>query len=208
MVKKFFISSIQKIIHKSIHEPDFMNLVPYINNEVPLDTYFLVLEINKDQVFSMLRALNIKKSTRLDLLVGPRILKISAECICSKPLTKIIMYYIVNGIFPERCEEAKFIPMHKTGPIDDISCYRPVLPTLSKIIEKHIFISFYEYLDKYSLILRNKPRFRRSHSCETSLLQYWYDNVNKGKIVGTVFIDLRKAFDLVDHKLILLKLRL
>ena len=61
----------------------------------------------------MLRALNIK-STGLDLL-GPRILKISAECIC-KPLTKIINYCITNGVFPKRWKEAKIIPMHKTGP--------------------------------------------------------------------------------------------
>ena len=211
MINNYFISSIQKIIDKSVCEPDFTNLACYINNKVPLDSYFSVPEISKDQVLSMLKALNIKKSTGLDLL-GPRILRISAECIC-KPLTKIINYCITNGVFPKRWKEAKIIPMQKTGPIDDISCYRPIsiLPILSKIIEKHIFISFYEYLDRYSLISRNQSGFRRSHSCETSLLemvQNWYDNVNKGKIIGTVFIDLRKAFDLVDHKLLLLKLRI
>ena len=70
MINNYLISSIQKIIDKSVCEPDFTNLVRYKNSKVPLDSYFSVLEKNKDHVSCMLRELNIKKSTGLDLL-GP-----------------------------------------------------------------------------------------------------------------------------------------
>ena len=86
MINNYFISSIQKIIVKSgCCMPDFTNIVHFINNKVSLDSYFSVPEINKDQVLCMLRTLNITKSTGLDL-IGPRILRISAEFICTHSL--------------------------------------------------------------------------------------------------------------------------
>ena len=82
---------------------------------------------------------------------------------------------------------------------------------MSKIIERHMFRTFYDYLDQRKLISVYQSGFKKIHSCESSLfkiVQNWYDHLNMNKIVGTVFIDLRKRFDLVDHKLLLSKLKI
>ena len=81
-----------------------------------------------------------------------------------------------------------------------------VLPTLSKIIEKWFSMKRMSYLN-----LRQKQSgFRSGHSTETALIlmaDTWLNAINIGTIVGCVLVDIRKAFDFLDHKLLLQKLR-
>ena len=97
----------------------------------------------------------------------------------------------------------------KTGP----SNYRPIsiLPTISKIFEKHINHHLMGYLNKYKLIHESQSGFRPKHSCQTALIKLidqWKECIDKGDIVGTLFIDFRKAFDVVDHNILLRKLQI
>jgi len=68
-----------------------------------------------------------------------------------------------------------------------------------------------EYFNKYDVIHSKQSGFRQNHPCYTALtrlINSWLKEADSGKYVGTVYLDLKKAFDLVDHKILLLKLKL
>lgn len=67
------------------------------------------------------------------------------------------------------------------------------------------------YLNKYKLIHESQSGFRQKHSCQTALVKLidqWMSCIDKGDLVGSLFIDFRKAFDVVDHAILLKKLAL
>ena len=79
-----------------------------------------------------------------------------------------------------------------------------------KFLEKHVHDSLMSYLSSNSLLHSTQSGFRPNHSCETSLLQMvnkWLGAINNSQMIGMVMIDFRKAFDLVDHTLLLKKLK-
>ena len=105
----------------------------------------------------------------------------------------------------------KVYPIYKGGQKSDPSNYRPILilPTISKIFERHVNKHLMNYLNKYNLIHENQSGFRQKHSCQTALVKLiykWMQCIDKGDIVGSLFVDFRKAFNVVDHSILLNKL--
>ena len=99
-------------------------------------------------------------------------------------------------------------PLRKEGAKDDTNNYRPIsiLPTLSKLLEKFIQIKFTNFLNEYDVLHQTHGWFRSKHSTETALTfmtENWLKAIKDGKIVGTIMVDFRKAFDLADHGLLL-----
>ena len=85
------------------------------------------------------------------------------------------------------------------------------MPTISKIFEHHIATQIQDYLQRTNVIHKTQSGFRKHHSCHTALIRLvdtWIKEIDSGKLVGTVFLDLRKAFDLVDHEILIYKLKL
>ena len=104
---------------------------------------------------------------------------------------------------------AKVFPVFKSGQKTDPSNYRAIsiLPTLSKIFEKHVNKHTIGYLNK--LIHERQSGFRHKHSCQTALVKsvdQWINCVDQEDLVGTMFIDFHKAFNMVDHSLRISKL--
>ena len=104
-------------------------------------------------------------------------------------------------------------PIYKgQGNRDDKNNYRPitVLPILSKLLEKHICDHLCDFLEENALLHRFQSGFRKFHSTETALIrlvdQLLFD-LEKNRASGLVFIDYKKAFDLIDHGLLLEKLK-
>ena len=154
--------------------------------------------------------LNVRKSTGLDN-IGPRILKLSANVI-APTLLFIINKSISTGKFPSVWKEAKVKPLFKNGSKEDVNNYRPIsiLPTISKLIEKWVESQFSKYLNEFNLLYKSQSGFRPKHSTESALIlmtESWPKAINEGKIVGCVLVDFPKAFDLVDHHILLKKLK-
>ena len=113
------------------------------------------------------------------------------------------------GKFP--CQLAKVFPIFKGGCKSDSSNYCPIfiLPTVSKIFEQHINEHLMTYLNKYKLIHESQSGFRQKHSCQTALVKlkdHWMTCIDYGDIIGTLFLDFRKAFCLVNHSILIQKL--
>ena len=158
-----------------------------------------------------LQTLNPNKATGLDG-IGPNILKLCGDSIVA-PITFIINKCISEGVFPCTFKTASVIPLHKSGPKSDPNNYRPIsiLPTLSKIFERHIATQLMTFLTEHSLLINNQSGFRKSHSCCTALInliEKWLKDVDEGKYVGAVFLDFKKAFDMVNHDVLFYKLEL
>ena len=167
--------------------------------------------LNTDYIVKSLRKLDVRKSTGTDE-IGPRLLKMAGPFIADS-LTYICNLSIKTGAFPMKWKEAKVKPLHKGGSPKDLNNFRPIsiLPVLSKLFEKHAFESLMNYLEKYKLLYNTQSGFRPNHSCETALIhmvEKWLKALDKGELVGVLLVDFRKAFDLVDHSILLSKMEL
>ena len=87
---------------------------------------------------------------------------------------------------------------------NDCNNYRPisVLSIIAKVFEKLIFQQLTAYLESNNILTKQQAGFRKKQSTQTSLLgatNSWYINMDKGLLNGVIFLDLKKAFDCVDH---------
>ena len=103
--------------------------------------------------------------------------------------------------------------LHKKGPISDKGNYRPisVLHALSKILERHVHDSLYNYLVSHNMLYGGQSGFRTQDSCETALnymMHKWVSAIDRGLFDGIVLLDLRKAFDFVNDEILLEKLEI
>ena len=126
-------------------------------------------------------------------------------------LSRIINLCFETDIFPDLCEIAKVIPVHKKDDPSFCVNYRPIslLPIFSKILEKLIYKRMYSFLDVNNLIYNRQFGFRSNYSTNHALIsitEHIKMSLDDGYLVGGVFIDLEKAFDTVNYEILCNKL--
>ena len=172
---------------------------------------FSMQPVRPEQVAKIIAGLKNSKSTGADH-INTWIIKLVAVEILPA-VTHIINLSISNSEFPTLWKLAKVVPLLKKDDPVVPKNYRPValLPVLSKILEKAVFLQLVEYLDENGLFSVNHHGSRHNHNTATALMQMydqWVEEVETGKMVGVMMIDLSAAFDMVDHALLLQKLEI
>ena len=171
------------------------------------DSRFELNATSVSKVLALLSKLCKSKATGLDK-ISARFLRESADLITNH-LCAIFNQSIVSGVFPDEWKLSKVIPLFKQGERSDLNNYRPipVIPVVAKVFERIIYDQLYDYLTENNLISSHQSGFRSLHSTVTALLEAtdnWAYNIEQGKVNAVVFLDLKKAFDTVDHDILFL----
>ena len=140
--------------------------------------------------------------------------KLLRECCeeLSKPLYIIYRNSLNTGEVPGLLKDAIVTPIHKGGLRSDPKNYRPVslISQLLKILEKIIGVKIVSHLEDNNIMNENQHGFRRFRSCLSQLIEH-YDNiieaVSEGNNLDVIYLDYSKAFDVVDHHILLRKLK-
>ena len=123
------------------------------------------------------------------------------------PLKYILNLLLQQGIFPENLNIAKVSPIYKKDEEFLLTNYRPisVVPCFSKLLERIMYNQLFNYLSENSILYEKQFGFQTSRSTEHAILllvNQLYQSFNESKLTLGIFIDLRKAFDIVDHKIL------
>ena len=179
----------------------------YLINNSP-NSFFLI-DTSEEEVTSIVKSLKNSHSAGDDNISNALLKNLIHTII--RPLTHIINLSLKMGEFPSQLKTSKIIPLFKSGDKCLASNYRPIslVSSLSKILEKVVHKQLTSFLDKSNLLSLSQYGFRNKSSTELAILDicsHISNNFESKLFTAGVFIDLSKAFDSLDHNILIQKM--
>ena len=204
-LNNYFTTIAQNLVSKIETTPDFQQFLdPQVQESIFLSP------TTKEEVAKHINSLNSKKSSDI-YGMSATFLKTSSSSV-SETLSTLYNKSFSHRVFPDHMKHAMVTPVHKGGSKLDMKNYRPipVIPICSKILEKLMLTRLLDFLDKNNIIYRHQFGFQKNKSTTQAVFDLYTriaGALDKGNYACSVFLDLAKAFDTVDHKILLSKLQ-
>ena len=202
----YYTNIADKILKKQKYSGN-KHFASYLKN--PNQNVFTPNPSTPTEIESIIKEFDSSKSVGPNSL-PPKLLKHIAP-IVSNPISDICNKSFLQGTFPKILKLSKINPIHKKDSRLDISNYRPIslLSNINKIIEKLMFNRLYTFLEDHKCIYNLQFGFRKNHSTNhaiLSIIDKIKDAIKNNNFAIGIFIDLQKAFDTVNHSILLKKL--
>jgi hypothetical protein len=185
----------------------------YVDQKLDAQVKFSIPEPTRPEILKYLKDLKTGVSTGLDDISAN--LMITSMHALVEPLYCVLVKSFNDSEFPECWKTARVSPIPKDKflqcPVWENLRPISVLNTVSKIAEKHVSKHVTHFFESQGLFHSLQSGSRKYHSCETALLHLvdaCYKNLSENKKSGLIFTDFSKAFDLINHELLLEKLKL
>ena len=174
----------------------------------PVKSNFVFRPTDTVEVMSIIDSLGSEATGPFS--VPAEVLKLLKVNLCH-PLCAILNMSFVAGIYPDQLKTARVIPVFKKGDKLLVSNYRPIslLSNINKIFEKVVYKRLYSFLNLHNCIFELQFGFRAGHSTNHALLSLTEKvrvALDTGNFACGIFVDFQKAFDTVDHEILLRKL--
>lgn len=206
---KYFSSVGETLVQNLTNDPMFNNLSFTSYLDKPRLHSMFCEPLEAEELFKLIENLNTHKSPGPDG-IAPKLIKEIAPLIL-QPLLYLFNLSLSTGTFPDTLKLAKVIPIYKKGERHLPSNYRPIslLSIFSKLLEKVMHKRLYSYLQGNNILYRYQFGFRKNHSTALALIDVvdsMYRHLDNNETVIGLYLDLQKAFDTVNHKILLQKL--
>ena len=189
--------------------------IPSINSNYsdylvpPMVDSFVLYPTYPEELISLNHSMKLSHSSGPDLL-DPSILSPNLSLIVA-PLTQIFNCSLETGTVPDKMKLSTVTPIFKQGNKEDLGNYRPIsiLPYFSKLLEKVVYHRLNDYVTKKNIIFPSQHGFRSGHSTVLPLINIQdkiSQAIDRKEFSVGIFLDLSKAFDTVDHDILIKKL--